>query len=71
MKGFNLQEALNARFRQVVAFAITAVVIAAVLRHTVHVYGGYSPADIRAYALMSIPLVAILLALARGRASND
>ena len=71
MKGFNLQEALNARFRQVVAFAITAVVIAAVLRHTVHVYGGYSPADIRAYALMSIPLFVTLLVVARDRSSDD
>lgn len=71
MKRFDLQETLNARFRHVLAFAITAVVIAALLRHTVHVYGGYSPADIRVYALMSIPLVVILFALAKGKASDD
>jgi hypothetical protein len=71
MKRFNLQETLNARFRHVLAFAITAVVIAALLRHTVHVYGGYSPADIRGYALMSIPLVVILLALAKGKPSDN
>jgi hypothetical protein len=70
MRRFNLQEALNARFRHVVAFAGTAVVIAALLRHTAHVYGGYSPADIRVYALMSIPLVAILLALSGGKAPD-
>jgi hypothetical protein len=41
-------------------------VIAALLRHTVHVYGGYSPAHIRAWALMAIPLVAVLFALSGG-----
>ena len=66
----NLQEALNARFRHVVAFAITAVVIAALLRHTAHVYGGYSTADIRAYALMAVPLVAILLVWSGGKAPD-
>jgi hypothetical protein len=67
MKNSNLQEGLNARFRHVAAFAIAAVAIAALLRHTAHVYGGYSPADIRAYALMAIPLVAILLAFPWGK----
>jgi hypothetical protein len=67
MSRFNLQQALNARFRHVVVFATTAVVTAALLRHTVHVYGYYSPADIRAYALMTIPLVAVLFALANGK----
>ena len=63
MRRSDLQEALNARFRHVVVFAIAAVAIAALLRHTAHVYGGYSPADIRAWALMAVPLVAVLLAL--------
>ena len=71
MRRFNLQEALNARFRQVVAFTITAVAIAALLRHTVHVYGGFSPDDIRAYALMSVPLFVTLLVVARDRSSDD
>jgi hypothetical protein len=66
----DLQEGLNARFRDVVAFVSTAVAIAALLRHAAHVYGGYSPADIRVCALMSVPLVAILLALPGGKASD-
>jgi hypothetical protein len=40
------------------------------LRHTAHVYGGYSTADIRAYALMAVPLVAILLVLSGGKAPD-
>jgi hypothetical protein len=67
MKKSNLQEGLNSRFRHVVTFAMAAVAIAALLRHTVHVYGGYSPADIRTFALMAIPLVAVLLVLFRGK----
>jgi hypothetical protein len=70
MRRSNLHEALNARFRHVVAFAIAAVVTAALLRHTVHVYGGYSPADIRAGALMAIPLVAVLFALSGDKAPD-
>jgi hypothetical protein len=70
MRRSDLQEALNARFRHVVAFAIAAVAIAALLRHTAHVYGGYSPADIRAWALMAVPLVAVLLAVSGDKAPD-
>ena len=70
MRRSDLQEALNARFRHVVVFAIAAVAIAALLRHTAHVYGGYSPADIRAWALMAVPLVAVLLALSGDKAPD-
>jgi len=70
MRRSNFQEILNARFRHVVVFATTAIVTAAFLRHTVHVYAYYSPSDIRDYALMTIPLVAILFALAKGKAPD-
>ena len=62
MRKFDFQEVLNARFRQAVAFAVTAVAVAALLRHVAHVYGGISPADIRVYALIGVPVVAILFA---------
>jgi hypothetical protein len=70
MRGFNLEEALNARFRNLVVFAVTAVIFAALLQHTAHVYGGYSPADIRTCALIGVPLVAILSILTKGKASD-
>lgn len=54
-------EALNSRFRHIVAFLMAAVFIAALLRHTVHVYGGIPPEQIRAGALMVMPLVLLLL----------
>ena len=70
MRRSDFQEALNARFRHVVVFAIAAVAIAALLRHTAHVYGGYSPSDIRAWALMAVPLVAVLLAVSGDKAPD-
>jgi len=54
-------DSLNLRFRYVLAFLIGAVITAAVLRHTVHTYGGISREDIRADALMAIPAVALAI----------
>jgi hypothetical protein len=56
-------QALNARFRHIIVAAFAAVIVAALLRHTVHVYGGYSREDIRAGALMAVPLFALMLAV--------
>ena len=50
-------DSLNPRFRYVLAFLIGAVITAAVLRHAVHIYGGISREDIRAGALMAVPLL--------------
>ena len=60
-------ESLNLRFRYVLAFLVGAVITAAVLRHAVHVYGGISREDIRAGALMAIPVVALAIIFSRGR----
>lgn len=67
MRKSDFQEVLNARFRHTIAFAITAIAVAAIVRHVAHVYGGVSPADIRVYALMSVPVVAILFAHFAGK----
>ncbi len=53
-------DGLNQQFKYIVAFLIGAVIIAAVLRHTVHVYGGFSREEIRAGALIAIPAVLLL-----------
>ena len=60
-------DSLNLRFRYVLAFPIGAVITAAVLRHTVHTYGGISREDIRADALMAIPAVALAIIFFRRR----
>jgi hypothetical protein len=51
---FDMIEALNARFRYVVAFVVAAVLTAAVLRHVLHVYGGLPREEIRADAIMAL-----------------
>jgi hypothetical protein len=52
---------LSFRFRYFVAILVVTVIIAGVLRHIFHVYGGLSREEIRAGALMAIP--AIVLAI--------
>jgi hypothetical protein len=47
--------------RYVLTFLLGAVITAAALRHSVHVYGGISPEEIRAGALMAIPAVALAI----------
>ena len=44
----------DSRFRHVTLFLIAAVITAAVLRHTVHVYGGIPPEEIRTAAVIGI-----------------
>lgn len=61
---------LNSRFKVVVLFAIAAVLVAGVLRHTLHVYGGIEPADIRADALLlvcALAIVAVVFNVSRSR----
>jgi hypothetical protein len=52
---------------------LAAVVTAAVLRHVVHVYGGFSREDIRIIALIAagVGLLAIIYVRTRKRQSKD
>jgi hypothetical protein len=56
-------EILNARFRRVLVSLITAVFVAAVLRHVLHVYGYITREDIRVGSLIALGL-AVLFFLA-------
>jgi putative Ca2+/H+ antiporter (TMEM165/GDT1 family) len=51
---------LSFRFRYFLAIVFAAVVIAAALRHIIHVYVGLSREEIRTDALIAIPFVAAL-----------
>jgi hypothetical protein len=55
----NMLDQLNLRIKYVLAFTIGAVIVAAALRHGVHVYGGFARDEIRTGALMAIPFVAL------------
>jgi hypothetical protein len=61
-----MEDALNSRLKYAIAFVIAAVIAAALLRHTVHVYGGFTREEIRVGALMALPMVFVLF-LARRR----
>jgi hypothetical protein len=58
-------DSLDRQLRYVLAFLIGAVITAAALRHGVHVYGGIPREEIRWYALMAIPAVALAIVFFR------
>jgi hypothetical protein len=60
-------DSLNLRTRRVVAFVIGAVIVAAALRHSFHVYGGYSRPEIAMGALIALPAVMLIFLLLRKR----
>ena len=53
-------QALNSRFKIVMVLAFAAVLVAGILRHTLHVYGGIAPADIRSDSLLLVSAIAIV-----------
>jgi uncharacterized membrane protein YdcZ (DUF606 family) len=55
--GLTMLEALNLRVKHIVAVLIAAFVIAALLRHTVHVYAGFSREEIRLGALVAVVVI--------------
>ena len=60
------------RLRYFVLLICAAALIAALLRHVLHIYGGFSREDIRVDALIAALLVGVIAALLRrrgGRAS--
>jgi hypothetical protein len=58
-------EALNSQVRSILFVAFAAVLVAAVLRHTLHVYGGFSPKDIRSDSLLLVSALAIVVVFFR------
>jgi hypothetical protein len=60
---------LNRRFRYILAFLLAAVIVAALLRHGFHIYGGLTPDQIREDSLIAIPAVILLVVLLRWRKS--
>jgi hypothetical protein len=66
-RGLARMDSLNLRTRRVIAFVIGAVIVAAVLRHVFHVYGGYSRPEIAVGALLALPAVILIFLLLRKR----
>ena len=53
------------RFRYLVGIVLAAILIAALLRHVLHVYGGLSREDIRADALIAALVIVLTTILLR------
>ena len=53
------------RFRYFVGVVIAAILIAAMLRHVLHVYGGLSREDIRTDALIAVLVIVLTTILLR------
>jgi hypothetical protein len=66
-RGLERMDSLNLRARRVIASVIGAVIVAAVLRHGFHVYGGYSRPEIAVGALLALPAVILVFLLLRKR----
>jgi hypothetical protein len=58
-------EAVNSRFKHTLITAFAAVLVAAILRHTLHVYVGISREDIRWNALLAVCVLAIVVVIFR------
>jgi hypothetical protein len=65
--GFSKVDWLNLRFRYVLGFLLTALIIAAALRHVIHIYGGISREEIGVGALLTIPVVLFALAFFKNK----
>ena len=57
----SIVDPLSFRFRYLVAILFVTVIIAGLLRHVFHVYGGLSREEIRVGALMTIPAIALAI----------
>jgi hypothetical protein len=62
-----MEQAINSRVKYALAFIIAAILVAALLRHTVHVYGGFSRGEIRDATLIALPATIVVFHLLRKR----
>jgi hypothetical protein len=63
--GIEVLDPREFRLRYLVAIVVATVLIAALLRHTLHVYGGLSREDIRVDALIAALIVGVAAVLLR------
>jgi hypothetical protein len=65
VRGNGVLDPLDFRFRYLIGIVLAAILIAALLRHVLHVYGGLSREDIRADALIAVFVVVVTTILIR------
>jgi hypothetical protein len=65
--GWSMVDPRDFRLRYFLLILLTSVLVAAVLRHTLHVYGNISPKDIGVDALLAAACIAIVVICFRSR----
>jgi len=65
VRGNRVPDPRQFRFRYLIGIALAAILIAALLRHVLHVYGGLSRQDIRADALIAVLVIVVTAILVR------
>jgi hypothetical protein len=68
---FTMMNALNSRLRNVVVFVVAALILAGLLRHVLHVYGGIAPAEMRWFTLILLGLIVVLTLALTARHSRE
>jgi hypothetical protein len=69
--GAPMMESTNDRFRYVLVLLVGALATAASLRHAIHTYGGLPREEIRAGALVAVPIVALAIVFFCRSASSE
>lgn len=67
LPGCSMVDPRDFRLRYFLLILVTSVLIAAVLRHALHVYGNISPKDIGVDALLAAAFIAIAVICFRSR----
>jgi hypothetical protein len=67
IRGDQMLDPRDFRLRHFLLIALVSVLVAAVLRHTLHVYGNISPKDIGVDALVSAAVIALAVICLRKR----
>ena len=62
-----MEQAINSRVKYALALFIAAILVAALLRHTVHVYGSFTRGEIRDATLIALPAAIVVFHLLRKR----
>ena len=59
--GFSTGTSDRQRLWTIIVFVVAALLVAATLRHALHIYGGMLPEEIRAYSLLALMAAGLLL----------
>jgi hypothetical protein len=66
-----VEQAINSRVKYTLAFLVAAVLVAGFLRHTAHVYAGFTREEIRDWTLLALFAAIVAFHVIRKRRSEN